>query len=150
MNDVPGRILAVDPGTKRIGYALSDDLQLMARPHEVWSRRGLTEDLQHIRELVDEFEVVEILVGLPLRLDGSESPSTARARALAEAIRAALPEMTVGMRDEALTTWEAEQQLIAEGVPPAARKAKVDAYAAAALLAEELEVRRLTRDSGEN
>lgn len=135
---IPGRILAVDPGTKRIGYALSDDLQLTCAPLEVWTRKGLPADLAHLRALVESHEVVEILVGLPLRQDGSDSPSTERARALRDAIAEALPDIPVGTRDETLTTWEAEQRMIERGVPIRARKAKVDAFAAACLLEEEL------------
>ena len=142
--DVPGRILAVDPGTKRIGYAISDDLRVTVRPLEVWTRRGLELDLKHLETLLKQYEVVEVVVGMPYRLDGSESPSTERARSLLESIRSTWPELRVREYDEALTTWAAEQQLTAEGVPPKARKSKVDAYAAAALL--EAFLRQLDED----
>ena len=135
---VPGRILAIDPGTKRIGYALSDELQLIARPLEVWTRRGREADLAHLRQLVVRYEVVEVLVGVPYRLDGSSSPATERAEAFKDAVAAALPECPVRVRDEALTTWAADERLREHGVHWRDRKGKRDAYAAAALLEEEL------------
>ncbi len=136
--EIPGRILAIDPGTRRIGYALSDDLRFTVRPLEVWVRRGLEADLEHLAELVKAHEVTEILLGVPYRLDGSESGSTARALEFGASIRAALPHLPVKEQDEALTSWQAERRLAAEGVPPRARKARVDAYAAAAMLEEAL------------
>lgn len=140
--EVKGRVLAIDPGTKRIGYALSDDLQHLASPLEVWRRAGLDADLAHLRALVETHEVRELLVGVPYRLDGSESASTARALAFLEEVVAAFPELPVHTRDEGLTTWEAERRLEAQGVPPKKRKERVDAYAAAVLLEEELEARQ--------
>lgn len=139
--DVPGRILAIDPGSKRIGYAVSDDLQMTARPLEVWKKKGLEHDLDYLGQLIKKHEAVEVLVGLPYRLDGSESPSTERAKAFVEAIRERWPDLQIRTRDEALTTWEAEQRMQLEGIPQTARKSKIDAYAAAALLEEELNYR---------
>lgn len=140
-----GRILAIDPGTKRVGFALSDDLQLTARPLEVWKRRSLEADLEHVRSLVDEHEVQEILFGMPYRQDGSESPSTERARALMAAVAEAVPDIPIVERDETLTSWAAEERLRDEGVPRKQWKSRVDAYAAAALLDEELGIRQEAR-----
>lgn len=136
--DIPGRILAVDPGTKRIGYAISDDLQLMARPLAVWKRQGLDQDLFHLDTLIEQYEVTEVLVGMPYRMDGSDSPSTERARSLVASMCEYWPHMKVSTRDETLTTWDAEARLREEGIPPSMWKTKVDAYAAALLLEEEL------------
>lgn len=136
-----GRLLGIDPGTKRIGFAVSDDLQWTARPLEVWKRRTLEVDLAHVRSLVEEHEVREIVIGVPYRLGGGASESTERARAFAEALKAALPDMPVIERDEALTTFEAESRLEARGLSPGERKALVDAYAAAVILQEELDER---------
>lgn len=139
---VLGRILAIDPGTKRIGYAVSDELGLTVQPLEVWSRAGLAQDLSRLKRLIEEYEVVELLLGLPLRMDGSESPSTERARVFGEAVRAEFPSVPLSTRDETLTTWAAEERLAELGVPRKLWKQKVDAFAAAALLEEELEARR--------
>ena len=136
------RILAVDPGTKPLGLALSDDLLWGARPLEVWLVRGTEADVAHILEVVAEHEVGEVLVGVPYRLGGGESASTERAKAFLEALRNALPrDVQLTERDEALTSWAAEEKMKEAGLSPKARKAQVDAYAAAVILEEVLEER---------
>lgn len=132
-----GRLLGIDPGTKRIGYALSDDLRWTARPLEVWKRKSLEEDLAHLRGLIEEHEVTGLVCGIPYTLEGKVSRSTERARAFLEAVRAAFPKMEIRERDEALTTWEAEERMRELGLEP--KRGLVDAYAAAVILQEELE-----------
>lgn len=144
--NVPGRILAIDPGTKRMGFALSDDLQVACYPLEVWVRRSKAADLERIRQLLDQHEVVELLIGMPYRQDGSESPSTERARAFRVLLEETFPDLPIRERDETLTTFAAEERLEAEGVPRSKWKMKVDAYAAAALLEEELQARAPVRE----
>jgi putative Holliday junction resolvase len=136
---VSRRILALDPGSKRIGLALSDDLGWLASPLEVRVKQGLAADLAYLREIVETHEVGEVVVGVPYRLGGGESASTERARAFLEAVRGAMPTgVVVTERDEALTTWAAEERMKAAGLGPEARKKQVDAYAAAVLLEEVL------------
>lgn len=142
----PGRILALDPGTKRIGLALSDELQRIASPLEVWTRRSEAEDLAHLRRLVEDHEVAELLVGIPYRMDGSESRSTERALAFARTLEAAFPALPLTRRDETLTTWAAQERMAELGVPPKDRKKRVDAFAAACLLEEELGARAPPHD----
>ena len=139
-----GRILAFDPGTRRIGVAVSDDLQWMARPLEVIRRvhKGLDGALERIRELVEAHEIVEFVVGVPYRLDGSESASTAMAKNFVAALRAAVPTIPVTARDETLTSWEAEQILAERGITGRDQKGLVDAFAAAVILQELLDERR--------
>lgn len=135
---LPGAILAIDPGTKRVGFAVSDGLRLGGTPLEVWTRRDLEQDLRRVETLVESYEVVEILVGLPLRQDGSDSASTVRARAFAEAVADRLPGLPVRTRDETLTTWAAEERMTELGIPRRDWKSKVDAFAALILLEEDL------------
>ena len=134
------RILAVDPGTARIGLALSDDMQWTARPLEVRKVKGLAEDVAFIAAKVAEHEVGELVVGVPYRLDGSVSRSTEKALAFAAALRDAVS-VPVLEHDEALTTWEAEDKLKARGLLPKDRRKLVDAFAAAVLLQEVLDLR---------
>ncbi len=141
MDTVEGRVLGIDPGTKRLGFALSDDLRWTVRPLEVWTRRSLEQDLAHIAALIEKHEIVELVVGVPLCLDGKESRSTHKARAFAEAIRGRFPDMAVAERDEALTTWQAERMLQERGLLPQDRRKHTDAFAAAVILQEELDAR---------
>lgn len=131
-----GRILAIDFGTKRIGFALSDELGWSAAPLSVWRRSSLEADLAHIEQLVAEHEVRELVVGLPYRMDGSAGTSAARAQAFIDALRLALPEVPLHTLDETLTTFEAEARMQRQGLSPAEAKAQVDAYAAWVILEE--------------
>jgi putative holliday junction resolvase len=131
-----GRLLGIDPGTKRIGFALSDDMRWTARPLEVWTRKKLEEDLAHVRSLIEAHEVIRVVVGVPYSLEGKETQSTARAKEFVAALRAALPEVEIVERDEALTTWEAEQRMREAGLEP--DRKLIDAYAATVILQEEL------------
>lgn len=137
------RILAVDPGTVRIGLAVSDDMQWSAKPLEVRKVKGVAEDVAYIVTKVREQDAGEVIIGVPYRLDGSESRSTEKAKAFAQSLRAALAEhgVPVTEHDEALTTWEADEKLKAKGLLPKDRRKLIDAYAAAVLLQEVLDQR---------
>ena len=134
--DPKGAVLGVDPGTKRIGFAISDDLRLTVRPLEVWNRRNPKEDLAHVQELVRVHGVTAVVVGVPYRLNGSESEATRRAKNFLQLLREALPNVPIQERDEALTTWEAERRLREQGQKP--NRLTIDAHAAAVILEEEL------------
>lgn len=136
----PGRMLGVDPGTKRIGLALSDELGMLASPHEVWLKKTLAEDVAHVAQVVREHGVVRVVVGVPYRLDGSKGPAAEKSLSFIAALRPVIPaEIPVVERDEALTTWEAEAILKDRGLSPQERRGKIDAYAAAVILQEELD-----------
>ncbi|MFO0727330.1 MAG: Holliday junction resolvase RuvX [Myxococcota bacterium] len=136
-----GRALGVDYGTKRIGYALSDEMGWAAEPLEVWTKKSLEEDLVHLVALVTGHEVRRVVIGVPNRLDGTEGPEAKRALEWAEAVRAVSP-VPIETRDEALTTWAAEERMRERGLSPKDRKKWVDAYAAAVILQEDLDARR--------
>lgn len=144
MSDLVGRALGVDPGTKRIGFAISDELGLLARPLEVWQRKKLAaENVARVVALVAEHEVVRVVIGVPRRLDGTIGPAAERALELLNLVRAALPEsVEVVERDEALTTWEAENALKERGLDWKERRDLIDAFAAAVILQEDLDARR--------
>jgi putative Holliday junction resolvase len=146
---VEGRSLGIDPGTKRIGIAISDELGFLARPLEVWPRKKVVgEDVAHVLALIAEHEIVRVVIGVPHRLDGTRGSAAERALVLVEAIRAALPShVELVERDEALTTWEAESFLKERGYSPKARKTLIDAYAAAVILQEELDAREKARSA---
>jgi len=127
------RILAIDHGSKRIGFALSDELGWTAQPLETFYRRNPEADIRHIQELVREHEVGRVLVGLPLRLDGESGPA---AKLVEEFIQLLEPALSVPVVtwDERMTTCAAEDLLIAADVGRRKRKGIVDRIAAAILL----------------
>ena len=127
------RILAIDHGSKRIGFALSDELGWTAQPLETFHRRNSDADIRHIQDLVREHEVGQVLVGMPFRLDGEIGPA---AQVVAKFIELLEPALSVPVItwDERMTTCAAEDLLIAADVGRRKRKGIVDRIAAAILL----------------
>ena len=80
---MPGRILALDYGTKRIGVALSDELKWTAQPLETFERRALEWDIAHVAALVTAHDVERVVLGFPLQLDGREGPAVLAMREFA-------------------------------------------------------------------
>src|SRR5512139_1632232 len=103
------RYLGLDLGRATIGLALADDVLRTARPLRTVRRRGAEEDLAALRQVVEEYEVGRLVVGLPLNMDGSQGPSARMARAFADRLGAlGLP---VELFDERLSTFEAQSRL---------------------------------------
>jgi putative Holliday junction resolvase len=103
-----GVILAIDYGQKRLGLALSDERGVTPRPFAVWKRINRRRDLARLRELVRRHGVCQIVVGLPLHLDGTPSEMSEEAEGFAMRVGKALG-VPVEMVDERLSSWEAEQ-----------------------------------------
>lgn len=135
---MPTRILALDHGTKRIGVALSDELGWTAQPLETIERRTLERDIARIVDLVRTHEVGQVLLGLPLRLNGEEGPAVQAVHQFLERLGDALP-VPIVTWDERMTTKAAEDLLIAADVSRKKRKGVVDRVAAAILLQSYLE-----------
>jgi putative Holliday junction resolvase len=102
------------------------------------ARRDEAATLADIRETAREYEVGQLVVGLPLNMDGSEGPSARHARAFAEKLSRALA-VPAALQDERLSTFEAESRLRERGVSGKDVRAKVDAEAAAVILQEWLD-----------
>ena len=103
-------ILAVDYGRARIGLALADTETRMARPLSTIDRVNRNEDMRRLRELAREHRVRQIVVGLPLRLDGARGEMAEEAERFAQRVRKQVG-VPVEMVDERLTSWEAERLL---------------------------------------
>jgi putative Holliday junction resolvase len=127
------KILAVDWGTKTLGLAVSDELQLTARGLASLPRAGRERDLEAISALVRSLEVGAVVVGLPKRLNGTLGPSAEAAQAFALGLRHRL-EVPVHLWDERLTTRAAERTLLGAGMRRRDRRNVVDQVAAAMLL----------------
>jgi len=147
------RILALDYGRSRIGIALADSAVGLAQPLCTLERINRNEDMRRLRELVREHGIKQIVVGLPLRLDGGRGEMAQEAEAFAQRVRKQIG-VPVEMVDERLTSWEAERLLeesqgrvIKDRVAHAGMAKKnlgrvsVDAVAAAVILKEYLESR---------
>ncbi|MGB6686158.1 MAG: Holliday junction resolvase RuvX [Candidatus Acidiferrum sp.] len=145
----PGRILALDYGRARIGLAIASAEAALAQPLGTLERINRNEDMRRLRELVREHGVRQIVVGLPLRLDGTRGEMAEEAVRFGERVRKQIG-LPVEMVDERLTSWEAERLLEehqGRTIHAAAGKKKkkenekvgVDAMAAALILKEYLD-----------
>lgn len=133
-----GRILAVDPGEKRIGLAVSDPTGTIASPLRVILHISRVLDAAQIASIAGEMAVILILVGQSLDDEGKPSPEGRKAERLAEAIRlqTAVP---VEMWDESFSTQTARETRIAMGVRRIKRKGHMDDLAATVILQSYLE-----------
>lgn len=127
------RVLAIDLGSKRIGTAVSDALGLSARPVETVRRSSTERDIARLRAIAEDLEVEAVVVGLPLRMDGSVGDAAAGTLRFVERLRAALA-VDVFTQDERLTSYEAEQMMIERGFSREARRARSDEFAALLIL----------------
>jgi putative Holliday junction resolvase len=134
------RILALDPGTVRIGLALSDELHMIASPLEYVPAEPFAKLLERLRQLIREKEVGLILVGLPRNMDGSYGPAALKVQEFVAALRAALT-VPIQTWDERLTSVQAQRLLVQGGMRRRDRKQKVDKMAAAILLQSYLDAR---------
>jgi putative Holliday junction resolvase len=128
-----GVLLAIDPGEKRVGIAVSDPTQTVARPVITLTRgRRLGPLLDQIVALAKENSAVGMVVGLPLLESGERGRQAQRAETLVYHLRRRLRDLPIALRDERWTSARAEEAM--EGATSTEREAGRDAAAAAVLL----------------
>ncbi|PYI80660.1 MAG: Holliday junction resolvase RuvX [Verrucomicrobia bacterium] len=127
------RILALDPGTKRIGVAVSDELRMIAQPLEFISAAPFAGFLARLKQIIREKEIELILVGLPRNMDGSYGPAALKVQEFVAVLKDAIA-VPIKTWDERLTSAQANRFLIQGNVRREKRKEKVDKTAAAILL----------------
>jgi putative Holliday junction resolvase len=130
-----GRVLALDIGTKRIGVAVCDELQIAIRPLQVIERRSWKELLKKIFALIEEFDAVALVLGLPYNFDGSESEMSKEVRRLARNFSLSLP-IPVFLEDERLTSKSAQQSLHDRGFNEQEIRQRIDSEAATIILSD--------------
>ncbi len=135
------RLLAIDYGTKRTGIAVTDPLQLIASALETVPSHQL---LQYLKAYVEREPVDAFIVGLPKRLDGTDTDNTPRVRRFVELLQKALPTIPVHWHDERFTSVMALQAMIAGGSTKKDRRDKgnIDKISAAIILQSYMESRR--------
>lgn len=133
-SDAPrGRLLALDLGARRIGVALCDEMRLSVRPLPAIPRKSWKKLVASVARLVSDFDAAGLVLGLPLRLDGTEGDAAAEVRRLARNFSLTL-RLPVHLQDERLTTRAAEEGLRDEGATDEERAARIDSEAAAVIL----------------
>ena len=131
------RVLAIDLGTKKIGTAISDALGITVRAVETIARSADDRVIARLQFLVDDLEAEAVVVGLPLRMDGTAGDAAVAAMRFVEKLRAKLG-VAVYVQDERLTSYEAEQMMIERGFAKHKRRARSDEFAAMIILQDYL------------
>ena len=135
------RILGLDFGTKRIGVAISDELLITAQGLQTIERRALDADLDKIRNVINENGVSEVVVGLPLNMNGTYSAKTKEVVQFMDSLSKAI-DIPVKTWDERLTTMQAERALLEADVSRAKRRRVADKLAAQIILQSYLDSRK--------
>lgn len=127
------RIIGLDVGTKTIGVAVSDPLGFTAQGVKTLRRTNAKQDVQAVVELLTAYEAQEVLIGLPLNMNGSEGPSAVMARKFGQQMAAAT-RIPITFRDERYSTVAAERILLEGDVSRKKRKQVIDKMAAVFVL----------------
>lgn len=142
-----GRIVGLDVGEVRTGVAASDPLQIIASPRTVVDATAKDQGLAEIKGLLDEYEAILIVVGLPLDMAGKVGPQAERVLAFVERLRAVV-DLDIEMQDERYSTAAAERMLVAANVRRKKRKQVRDKIAATHILQTYLDRRAAEKKRG--
>src|SRR5271165_3680951 len=137
----PPRILALDFGSKNIGLAVSDELGVTAQGLPTLRRSNKRNDLDHLRRVIRQYGIYEMVMGLPLRMSGSEGIQSEKVQAFAEELRRKF-KLPVHLFDERLTSVEANRLLRETEMSIRRRAQVVDQLAAVLILQSFLEFRK--------
>ena len=133
LHNSPHPALGIDHGDARIGIAATDDFGILAHPVETIDQ-SKGDVVGRIAELVEFRKIKTLVVGLPVRMDGSEGSSAAKVRAFADLLRERIPTIPLVFVDEALTTSSAAAKLREAGRSARQQKAIIDQAAAVEIL----------------
>jgi putative Holliday junction resolvase len=137
----PGRILGLDVGSRRIGIAVSDPLGITAQGLETLQRRNKRQDFAALEQIIRQYAVREIVVGLPLRMSGAEGTQSDKMQVFAEDLRKKF-RLPVHLWDERLTSAEANRLLRETELSIEKRAKAVDRMAAVLILSSWMEGNR--------
>lgn len=140
VSEVPtkGRIIALDPGTKRIGVAVCDELRATTRALSRISRTSWKKLLLQVKDIIEEFDAEALVIGLPLESDGTESTMSQEARRMAKNFSLSL-KIPVFLQDERVTSYDAKSRLWKAGKDLRETQNLVDGEAAAIILSDFLD-----------
>ena len=127
------RCLGLDLGTKTLGTALSDKTGMIANPHKTFKFKNYEELLKPLRELIEDYEVGEIALGLPKNMDNSMGFASKRSLEFKEFLEQHF-DIPIELVDERLSTVEAEKYLLDADMSRKKRQEHIDAVAASVIL----------------
>jgi putative Holliday junction resolvase len=139
------RVLGIDFGDKSIGLAVSDPLQITAQALDRYRVKSKKEDAKYFKVLVEQYGIQEIVIGLPLLMNGSEGHRVQKTKEFADWLSNCLG-LPITFWDERLTTKQALQVLRQKKANPQERKKAKDRIAAVIILSDYLESRRINSD----
>lgn len=133
------RIIGLDVGDKTIGVAVSDPLLISANGVTTIKRIGIRKDAGKVMDYIREYDCKKVVIGLPLKLDGTESPQTLKVIEFANMLlnkmkSSAMQDVVVDFQDERYTTVMAEKVLIEADLSRKRRKEVIDKQAAVLIL----------------
>ncbi|MCX4727751.1 Holliday junction resolvase RuvX [Streptomyces sp. NPDC090052] len=137
-----GRRLSIDVGDARIGVASCDPDGVLATPVETVPGRDVPAAHRRLKQLIAEYEPIEVVVGLPRSLNGGEGPAAAKVRGFAQELARGIAPIPVRLIDERMTTVTASQSLRASGVKSRKGRSVIDQAAAVVILQNALESER--------
>ena len=136
--------MALDVGNKRIGVALSDELQILAQPLYTIHRKGIERDIEEIVKIINDNNVEEVIVGLPKNMDGTTGFQGEKTIKFAEVLRQSTDRPLI-MWDERMTTISARRIMIENDVKKKLKKNLVDTIAAVVILETYLSRKNMER-----
>jgi len=128
-----GRILAIDPGGRRVGLALSDPMRIIASPYETLLVTDNTDAIEQIKKVILDQEVTEVVVGIPLRPGSEKSEQTKRVEVFIDLLKSQISQ-PVYVVDESYSSVEAEASIHQMGKKIGQDKGAVDRIAASIIL----------------
>lgn len=141
------RVLGIDFGDRKIGLAISDRLWITAQPLASYRRGTEKEDEKYFKALIAEYEITEIIVGMPLRMDGSSGTRAEKTREFARWLEQIL-NLPILFWDERLTTKQANKILSQRKIATRVKKNIEDQISAMIILSTYLESKRAKSDAG--
>lgn len=132
------RILGIDYGDKNIGLAVSDELSITAHPLKSYKAKNKNEDMKFFKDLIKKYHTTKIVIGLPLRMNGSEGSRVEKTKKFASWLKKSL-DIPIIYWDERLTTKQASQIMREKGLSNKKKKEQVDQISAVLILSSYLE-----------
>jgi putative Holliday junction resolvase len=137
------KALGIDPGSARVGLALSDDLGMLAHPLETVNVKGAGDVAAYVAGVVRREKVEVVVLGLPRNMDGSHGPAAAKTREFGEKLRATIPGCELVYWDERMTSVAAQRALHETGRNTKQSRSVIDQVAAQMILQGYLDSRAM-------
>jgi len=133
-----GKLLGIDVGTKRIGLAICDESRLIVTPKKIINRQSNEKDFTEIRKIIEENNIIAIVMGLPINMDGTLNDMSHFSEKFAIELQKFFSEINIFFADERLTSFEAKE--ISLNLPSRKKQKHFDDIAATVILQDFLDL----------